>query len=115
MPFGPCNAPAYYTAMMNCFQEEWDALFVQRHPALVKAIGFHKGSRVIIDNILLWSTSVDVILKYFACVCEVFTKYRVIFQLKKCEFLKDRIEYVVHDITRNGNCPALPKFDLIND
>jgi len=39
----------------------------------------------------------------------------VTFQLKKCELLKDRIEYVGHNITPDGNCPALSKFDLIND
>ena len=45
----------------------------------------------------------------------VFLKYRVTFQLKKCKFLTDRIEYVGHDITPDGNCPARSKFDLITD
>jgi hypothetical protein len=42
-------------------------------------------------------------------------EYRVTFQLKKCEFLTNRIEYVGYDITPNGNCPAQSKFDLITD
>ena len=46
------------------------------------------------------------------CLYEV---YRVTFQLKKCEFLTNRIEYVGHDITPNGNCPAQSKFDLITN
>jgi hypothetical protein len=111
MPFGPRNAPAYYTCMMHFFQEEWNALFATRHPALLA----HKGSRVIIDDILLWSVVLDVVIKYFGCVVEVFMKYRVTFQLKKCEFLDNRIEYVGHDITPDGNCPAQSKFDLITD
>ena len=114
MPFGPRNAPAYYTAMMTFFQCEWNSLFEARHPDLCKPI-FHRGSRVIIDDTLLWSTMLHVILKYFGCVCEVFLKYRVTFQLKKCNFLSDRIEYVGHDITPYGNCPAQSKFDLITD
>ena len=34
---------------------------------------------------------------------------------KKCEFLTNRIKYVGHNITQNGNCPPESKFDLIND
>ena len=29
MPFGPMNAPAFYTAMMGAFKVEWDKLFIQ--------------------------------------------------------------------------------------
>jgi hypothetical protein len=76
----------------------------------------HKGSSTIINDILLWSTSLDTLQAYFECVCSVFMeKYRVTSQLKKCEFLTNRIEYVGHDITPNGNCPARSKFDLITD
>lgn len=37
------------------------------------------------------------------------------FRLDKCDFLKQRVEYVVHDVTNDGNCPAASKFDMIND
>jgi len=36
-------------------------------------------------------------------------------KLGKCDFLKSRFEYVGHDITADGNCPASSKFDLVND
>jgi hypothetical protein len=81
MPFGPHNGPAYYTAMMTFFQSEWNLLFETRHPELCSP-AHHRGSRVIIDDTLFWSTMIPVILKYFACVCEVFLEYRVTFQLK---------------------------------
>ena len=100
--------------MMTFFQSEWNLLFESRHPDLCGA-AFHRGSRVIIDDNLLWSTMLDIILKYFTCVCKIFLKYRVTFQLKKCNFLNDRIEYVGHDITPGGNCPAQSKFNLITD
>ena len=111
MPFGPRNAPAFYTCMMHIFKGEWTELFRSRHPTDTS----HLGDRIIIDDILLWSTVVASLLLLFECVCDVFLKYRVTFQLKKCEFLTDRIEYVGHDITSDGNCPAQSKFDLIND
>ena len=111
MPFSPRDAPAFYTCMMLVFRGEYDSLFKERRPNDMA----HKGSNTIIDDILLWSMSLDTLLAYFECVCSVFMKYRVTFQLKKCEFLTNRIEYVSHDITPNGNCPAQSKFDLITD
>jgi len=111
MPFGSHNAPAFYTRMMLVFRGEYDSLFKERRPNDMA----HKGSSTIIDNILLWPTSLDTLLAYSECVCSVFMKYRVTFQLKKCEFLTNRIKYVGHDITPNSNCPAQSKFDLITD
>ena len=73
------------------------------------------GSKTIIDDILLWCSHTDALLLLMECVCKVFRKYRVSFRLKKCDFLKDRVEYVGHDITNEGNCPAQSKFNLIND
>ena len=111
MPFGPRNAPAFYTCMMRIFKDEWNALYKSRYPADTA----HLGSRIIIDDILLWATILKALLNLFECVCDVFMKYRVTFQLKKCEFLTNRIEYVGHDITPDGNCPAESKFDLVTD
>jgi hypothetical protein len=73
------------------------------------------GSKVIIDDILLWCDISTLLLIYFECVCRIFLKYRVSFRLDKCEFLKPRVEYVGHDILTHGNIPASSKFDLIND
>jgi hypothetical protein len=78
MPFGPRNAPAFYTAMMGIFRDEWNALYLLLFPDATA----HFGSRVIIDDILLWSTYLPALQNYFRCVCMVFTKSRVTFQLK---------------------------------
>ena len=123
MPFGPTNAPPFYTAMMKKFKTEWDKLFVIRALALKlfngKAISLQGsdtiligtksliwGSKTIIDDILLWCDHKTLLLLYLKCVCEVFQKYRVSFRLDKCEFLNPRIEYVGHDVLTHGNCPA---------
>jgi hypothetical protein len=111
MPFGPRNAPAFYTCMMRIFKCEWEALYHSRYPNDTS----HLGSRIIIDDILLWATVLTALLRLFECVCDVFMKYRVTFQLKKCEFLTNRVEYVGHDITPDGNCPAESKFNLVTD
>ena len=33
----------------------------------------------------------------------------------KYEFLLPRVEYILHDLTASGNCPAQSKFQLIKD
>ena len=132
MPFGPMNAPAFYTYMMQKFRDEWDALFylilnemteLNGQPIKVSptnevtlgSVAVQTGSKGIIDDILIWSTALPLVLTYFECVCKVFQKYRVSFRLDKCEFLQNRVEYVGHDLTPDGNCPAQSKFNMIND
>ena len=132
MPFGPTNAPPFYTCMMHQLRDEWEILFIIRIRAMttiggedivisdtdeitIAGILLYRGSRVIIDDILLWASNLQIVLLYFECVCEVFQKYRVSFRLDKCDFLKDRVEYVGHDLTPTGNCPAKSKFSMIDD
>ena len=54
-------------------------------------------------------------LHYFPCVAQVFTKYRLSFKLSECNLFKDRVEYVGHDLTTEGNCPVVSKFFLQKD
>jgi len=132
MPFGPTNAPSFYTCMMHQLRDEWEILFILKFQAILTIGGelisisdtdeitigdtlLYRGSRVIIDDILLWASNLQIVLLYFECVCEVFQKYRVSFRLDKCNFLKDRVEYVGHDLTPTGNCPAKSKYKMIDN
>ena len=132
MPFGPTNAPAFYTAMMKVLKDEWDILFIIKVKQLTIIgieivrvteaneifVGLKKivsGSRTIIDDIILYCSNKPLIILYFECVCIIFKKYRVSFRLDKCEILKDRVEYVGVDIMKDGNSPAQSKFKMIDD
>ena len=131
MPFGPTNAPSFYTCMMHQLQKDWELLFFNKVQQLslsntsisissTNQVTIHGkpliiGSKVIIDDILSYSNNIDYLLLYVECICSVFIKFRVSFQLKKCDFLKNRVEYVGHDLTSAGNCPASSKFDLIKN
>ena len=132
MPFGPTNAPSFYTCMMNDFKTDWTLLFFEiikqmdtiegstievlpNDDIIISGARIVIGSKIIIDDILLYSTHQALLLIYLDCICKIFQKYRCSFQLKKCEFLKERVEYVGHDLTSQGNCPAQSKFELIND
>ena len=73
------------------------------------------NDRIIIDDILLFSNHIPTLSHYFSCVVQIFTKFRLSFKLSKCDFLKERVEYVEYGLTANGNCPAKSKFSLIQD
>jgi hypothetical protein len=99
----------------------YSPLFASRHPDLVPTIGSKNilvstiGSKNIIDDTLLWSTNPTTGPLLFRCVCAIFLKYRVSFHPKKCDFLKDRVEWIGHDLRPDGNSPAQSKFDLLTD
>ena len=42
-------------------------------------------------------------------------KYQVSVRLDKFYFVKPQVEYVGHDVTNDGNCPASSKFGIISD
>ena len=69
--------------------------------------------KIIIDDILFYSNSVNTFIHCFSCVPKAFTKYRLSFKLKKGEFPKPWVEFVVRDLITYGNCPVTSKLDLI--
>ena len=71
------------------------------------------NDKIVIDDILLYSNSINSLIHYFSCVAHVFTKHHLSFNLTKCEFFKPRVEFVRHDLTTYANYPAVSKFDLI--
>ena len=73
------------------------------------------GSRIVIDDILLYSTNIHTLIRYFSCVARVFVRYRLSFKLSKCKFFNPRVEYLGYDLTSQGNCPAQSKFDLVKE
>jgi hypothetical protein len=70
---------------------------------------------VIIDDILLCAVSESEPLNYLECCLKICQKYRLSLKLSKCDFLKERVERVGHDLTSIGNCPSKSKFDMITD
>ena len=73
------------------------------------------GSKVIIDDILLHSSSLRLLLLLYECYLCVYSKYRQSFRFFKCKFLSERFEFVSHGITPVGNTTAQSKYDLISD
>ena len=99
LPFGPMNGPPVYTAMMVLLQRQWHTLaetviraWEKEEAKRLTAAGkappppARFGSKIIIDDILIWASSYRACLLYFDCVCQIFVKHRVSFKLEKCEF-----------------------------
>jgi hypothetical protein len=110
MPFGTKNAPGVYTCMMHFMSTEWNELFAHRFPEAELT-----DDRVIIDDIFLLALRIPDLLNYAECCLIVCQKYRLSLKLSKCDFLKERVEYVGHDLTSDGNCPSQSKFAMIDD
>ena len=131
MSFGPTNTPTFYSAMTKNMKDKWNSLFVTRLRELssirkeifiVSAtmeiyIGNRNivsGTRIIIEDILLWISCVRALFVYLECICRMFRKHWGNFRINKYDFLKPRVEYVGHDVTNDGNCPASSKFSMIS-
>ena len=129
MPFGPNNTPTFYTVMMKTLQEEWNADFDKtivdpsNSQALLDNTSGSRtspirtvfGSRIVIDNILLYGTNVCQLLRYFPSVATILVKYRLSFKLVKYKFFSKRVEYLGYDFLSSGNCLAKSKVDLITE
>ena len=73
------------------------------------------GSLVVIDDVLLHSTSLILCLILLEYYMRVYFKYRESFKLGKCDFLSERFEFIGRNIMPTGNTTTTSKYDLITD
>ena len=117
--------PSFYMETMKELQREWTADFDPQTiidptnpPTMVSSTTGGKvvrENRVVIDDILLYSTNMFTLIRHFACVARIFVRFRLSFKLSKCKFFDSRVEYLSYDLTSCGNCTAKSKFDLLTD
>jgi len=86
MPFGLTNAPATFQREMNRI--------------LLPLIG--KCLFVYIDDIVVYSTSIEEHLEHLKQVFEIFSKYNFSLNLQKCKIFQESIEVLGHVLTPNG-------------
>jgi len=97
MPFGLKNAPATFQRCMN------DIL----RPLL------NKHCLVYLDDIIVFSTSLDEHLQSLGLVFEKLAKANLKLQLDKCEFLKQETTFLGHVLTPDGIKPNPEKIEAI--
>ena len=118
MPFGPKNAPSFYTVMMQSLREKLLILFAETKNSisiLNPPSTIICDDKIIMDDIIPFSNHDPTLLHYFLYVSYVFTKYRFLFKLSKDDYFKPRVEFVGYDLPTLGNCPSQSKFQLIEE
>ncbi|CAA0832652.1 Uncharacterized mitochondrial protein AtMg00860, partial [Striga hermonthica] len=86
MPFGLSNAPAVFMDLMN-------RVF---HPFLDQFV------IVFIDDILVYSRSIDQHKKHLRIVLETLRREKLYAEFSKCEFWLDRVAFLGHIVTAKG-------------
>jgi hypothetical protein len=103
MPMGALNAHAVFVAMMSILQKQWDKA------AKSKGLKWF-GSKVIVDDVLLFASCVMTLLAYFRIVLQTLKHYSATLKLKKTNFLAKHVEFVGVDVNQDGNSPAESKY-----
>ena len=93
MPFGLCNAPASFQYLMNSIFREYLDQFVV----------------VYLDDIMVYSRSYDDHLKHLEIVFNKLKENQLYAKLKKCEFMKTKVEYLGHIVSNNNISPDANK------
>ena len=86
MPFWLTNAPNVFTCLMNNVLHKYLDKFVV----------------VFIDDILIYSKSKEEHEEHFKIVLQVLREHQLYAKFSKCDFFKDKIQYLVHVITKDG-------------
>jgi hypothetical protein len=86
MPFGLCNAPATFQCVMNSVLAPCLRCFVL----------------VFMDDILVYSSSLDAHLAHLTEVLKLLRDAQLFVKMSKCSFACDRLEYLGHIISAEG-------------
>ena len=90
MPFGLCNAPATFQWLMtNCLGEL-----------------NYSTCLVYLDNVVIYSSTQEGHLKHLQAVLEWFQLHRLKLKPSKCEFHKEKIEYLGYSVSSKGVWPS---------
>ena len=118
IPFGSKNAPTFYTTMMKVLYDEWIIILNKKKHMIqsdISLTNIYCNNKTGIDDTLLYSNHIPILLHYLSYVTQVFNKYRFYFKLIKYDLFLPRIEYVGHDLITAGNYSAQSKFQLIKN
>jgi len=98
MPFGLTGAPATFQREMNRI--------------LFDLLG--KCVFVFLDDILIFSNSIDEHVIHLKQVFEIFRKYKVKINIEKCCFFKEEVEVLGHVVSKNGLKTIKSKVDAVS-
>jgi len=86
MPFGLCNAPATFQALMNSVFSEF----------------LRKVVFVFFDDILIYNTTWNTHIQHLSLVLSTMQRHPLFAKLSKCSFGQTQIDYAGHVVSRDG-------------
>ena len=86
MPFGLCNAPSTFQAIMNSIFRPYLRKFVL----------------VFFDDILIYSPNLSMHLKHVTKAFEILRQHQFFVKISKCAFGLQELEYLGHIVTSQG-------------
>ena len=111
MPFGLVNAPTVYTIMIYDMKDGWDGEALATFQLRVDE---NNNTTIIIDDTFGFVTSFENGLNYLEAILTIARRHNLTWNLKKCAFFPDQVEFVGHDLTKYGNLPAESKTPLLS-
>ena len=86
MPFGLCNAPSTFQRLMNTiFEREINSFIL-----------------VYLDDILIYSRSIEEHWDHLRIALDRLRRAKLYGRLHKCEFLKDKVDYLGFEVSQDG-------------
>jgi hypothetical protein len=111
MPFGLANAPTVYTVMIYDMKDNWDNEALCTFKLIVDE---NNNTTIIIDNVFGFVTSYEKGLFLLDAIFTIARRHSLnCWKLKKCDFFPEIVEFVGHDLTKEGNLPADSKSTLL--
>lgn len=89
LPMGLANSPSVYQRTMNNILREYLGVFVY----------------VFVDDYVVYSKDVETHAKHLQLVFDACMKANLKLKLAKCQFCKDKVVYLGHEISKNGLRP----------
>ena len=117
-PFGPINAPTFYTEIRAKFKIDWKILYSEIHgESKLPPIESKKqlGADISWTIFQLCSNSIELILDPCSYSCRVFHKFRCSFKINKCNFLQMCCKYVGDNMVQNKNNHISSKYNTIRE
>lgn len=99
MPFGLANAPAVFQRMMN----------------RVLGSARYSEATVYIDDVLIYAKNIDECLERLEHILKLLEAANLTLNLSKCEFLKEKIDYLGYEVSASGIRPGDKKVQSVLD
>jgi hypothetical protein len=109
MPFRPTNGPATFINFIH-------GVDIQQK-ALAKSLGLvingNTNTKIIVNNIFSWATTLGMALLYIECQLRVCQSYQLSLSLRKSHISPKRFKFVGIDVCLDGNRPTMLKHQLL--